>query len=206
MRLGSRLDSHVEKHALGVVLAAETGFIISRNPDTVRAPNAAFIAQARLLKEGLPQSFIPFAPDLAIEVLSPGDSQIDTEEKIQQWLNAGTTLVWVVNPRGRTVTIHKQNSDPRVLRESDTLCGENVCPGFALKVADILASESPELSDPITPTVPQSAPPRPSWKTAPPYLRHTAQSQRENADLSPRRNPRSHGGPWGLTIASFSPR
>ncbi len=135
--VGFLLGAHVKARRLGEVVAAETGFLIARNPDTVRAPDAAFIAAARVPADGLPAGFIPFAPDIAVEVLSPSDSQLDVEDKIEQWLGAGTAMVWVVNPRGRTVTVHRAGRDPRVLRDSDVLGGEEVCPGFSAKVAEL---------------------------------------------------------------------
>ena len=131
------LGSHVRARKLGEVLAAETGFLIARNPDTVRAPDAAFISKDHVPPGGLPKGYAPFAPDIAVEVLSPSDSLLDVEEKIEQWLKAGTALVWVVNPRGRTVTVHRSGRDPRVLRESDALTGEDVCPGFSVQVGEL---------------------------------------------------------------------
>lgn len=139
MRLSWRLASHVETRGLGRVLAAETGFILSRDPDTVRAPDCAFVASERIPAGGLPQTFVPFAPDLAVEVLSPSDTQMEIEEKIQQWLDAGTKLVWVLNPRRKTVAVHRPNASPQVLRESDTLSGEEVVEGFSVPVAQIFA-------------------------------------------------------------------
>jgi Uma2 family endonuclease len=70
-------------------------------------------------------------------VLSPSDSQLDVEEKIEQWLRGGTSLVWVVNPRSKTVTVHRSGKDPRILRENDSLGGEEVCPGFSVKVSEL---------------------------------------------------------------------
>lgn len=139
MTIGALLTVHVKQRSLGTAVAAETGFILSRNPDTVRAPDAAFIRRARVPAQGLPAGYIPFAPDIAVEVLSPSDTQIEVEEKVEQWLAAGTALVWVVNPRSKTVTVHRAGRDPRVLRENATLEGEDVCPGFAVKVADVFA-------------------------------------------------------------------
>jgi Uma2 family endonuclease len=136
MAVGSALATHVRAGQLGEVLAGGTGFIIARNPDTVRAPDVAFISKEHVPAGGLPKGFIPFAPDIAVEVLSPGDFQLDIEEKIEQWLQAGAATVWVVNPRGRTVTVHRSGRDPRVLRENDVLGGEDVCPGFSVRVAE----------------------------------------------------------------------
>lgn len=135
--IGLLLGTYVKTKQLGKVVAAETGFIIARDPDTVRAPDAAFIARQRVPAAGLPAGFIPFAPDIAVEVLSPSDSQLDVDEKIDQWLAAGTASVWVVNPRGKTVTVHRSGRDPRILREHDVLEGEEVCPGFSVNVAEL---------------------------------------------------------------------
>jgi Uma2 family endonuclease len=137
MRLGSRLERHVEAKHLGEVVAAETGFIIARNPDTLRAPDAAFISKEHVPAGGLPDGFIPLAPDIAVEVMSPSDSVLDVEEKIEQWLTAGTAMVWVVNPRGRMVTVHRSGRDPRILRGDDRLEGEDVCPGFSVKISEL---------------------------------------------------------------------
>ena len=135
--LSSLLGAHVKARQLGKLLVAEPGFLIARNPDTVRAPDAAFISNEHVPAGGLPKGYIPFAPDIAVEVLSPGDTQLDVEEKIEQWLKAGAAMVWVVNPRGRTVTVHRSGRDPRVLRENDVLGGEEVCPGFSVRVAEL---------------------------------------------------------------------
>lgn len=137
MAIGALLATHVRSNRLGKVVAAETGFIITRNPDTVRAPDAAFITKTRIPAMGLPSGFIPFAPDIAIEVLSPSDSQLDVEEKIEQWLAAGTAMVWVANPRNKTIAVHRARRDPHVLREGDLLSGDDVCPGFSIRVAEI---------------------------------------------------------------------
>jgi Uma2 family endonuclease len=137
MTVGALLRNHVKANQLGRVVAAETGFILSRNPDTVRAPDVAFISKDRIPPGRPPAGFAPFAPDIAVEVLSPGDAQVEVEDQIDQWLQAGTSLVWVVNPRGRTVTVHRSGRDPRVLRENDTLDGEEVCPGFSVPVAEL---------------------------------------------------------------------
>ena len=82
----------------------------------------------------MPKKFWEGAPDLAVEVISPGDSLEEVEEKVDDYLNAATPLVWVVNPRRRTITIHRPGRDPQVLREADTLTGEDVIPGFQCEV------------------------------------------------------------------------
>jgi Uma2 family endonuclease len=137
MSVGSMLLTHVRSRQLGEVLAGGTGFIVARHPDTVRAPDAAFISKERVPAGGLPEGFVPLAPDIAVEVLSPGDAQVEVDDKTEQWRKAGAAMVWVVNPRGRTVTVHRSGRDPRVLRENDVLVGEEVCPGFSVAVAEL---------------------------------------------------------------------
>jgi len=135
--IGTRLGMYVRDHDLGLVAGAETGFLIDRDPDTVLAPDAAFIRQARLDEIGLPKSFFPEAPTLVVEVASPGDTIEEVDTKIRRWLSAGAELAWVVNPSGRTVTIYRALDDIQVLTEKDTLSGDSVVPGFECRVADL---------------------------------------------------------------------
>ena len=137
MRLSWRLAQFVEVNGLGWVFLAETGFKIATDPDTVRAPDLAFVRNERIPETGLPRGYFPGAPDLAVEVVSPGDTVEEVEDKIAEWLEAGAQLVWIVNPRRRTVAVHRDGSEVRVLRENDILDGEDVVPGFTLRVAEI---------------------------------------------------------------------
>lgn len=136
IKLTGPILNHVEAHGLGTVVAAETGFLLARDPDTVRAPDIAFVRAAR--GPGPERGYFPGAPDLAVEVLSPDDRPGYVREKVAEWLEAGTGEVWVVDPRARTVTVHAPSSpDPRVLQETDTLEDRDVLPGFALAVREI---------------------------------------------------------------------
>ena len=137
MRLGWRLAQYVEMNDLGIVFAAETGFKLSSNPDTVRAPDIAFISKKRIAEVGAVEGFWPGAPDLAIEVVSPGDTYTEVGEKVEEYLRAGAHAVWVVDPRRRTITVYLSLSDITILSESDTLDGGNIIPGFRCKVAEI---------------------------------------------------------------------
>lgn len=137
MRIGSRLHQHVEANGLGVVCAAETGFKIESDPDTVRAPDAAFIRRERLGEVGSPRGFWPGAPDLVVEVVSPGDSYGEVEEKVLDWLSAGCRMVVVVNPQRRTATVYRSRTDIAVLAEGDELDGGDVVPGWRLPVREI---------------------------------------------------------------------
>jgi Uma2 family endonuclease len=139
VRVTIRLGVFIEKHNLGEAFGAETGFIISRNPDTVRAPDFAFVTKDRMTKQGLTGRFYPAAPDLAVEVLSPSDSAADVQEKIDEWLEAGTRQVWVINPAKKTVHVHSPGRAVAKSRVGDTLDGEDVLPGLKLPVADLFA-------------------------------------------------------------------
>lgn len=137
MNLGSPLHQYVKAHNLGLVFGAETGFTIATDPDTVRAPDIAFVRRERIPKEGIPKGYWPGPPDLAVEVISPNDTYEEVEEKVAEWLAAGTAMVWALNPRRRTVTVYRSLTDITVLTENDELTGEDVVPGFRCRVADI---------------------------------------------------------------------
>ena len=139
MSFAWRLAQYVDENQLGVVYAAETGFRLATDPDTVRAPDVAFVSQARVEAVGEAEGFWPEAPDLAVEVISPGDSYADIEEKIFAWLDAGTKMVVVVNPRQRSATVYRSPSDITALAEADILDGADVVPGFGLAVREIFA-------------------------------------------------------------------
>jgi Uma2 family endonuclease len=101
----------VKAHGLGVVFGAGAGFKIASDPDTVRAPDLAFVRRERIPEAGVPRGFWPGAPDLAVEVISPGDTYTEVEEKVNDWLNAGTRMVLVLNPRTRTVTVYSSHTE-----------------------------------------------------------------------------------------------
>ncbi len=133
------LARHVEQHGLGRIFLAETGFLIARDPDTVRAPDIAFIHKDHLPAENPEDAFWPGAPDLAVEVISPGDTFKEVDEKVRAWLGAGAMMVWVVNPNGRNVTVYRSTTDVKTLTENDELDGRDVVPGFRRRVGDIFA-------------------------------------------------------------------
>jgi Uma2 family endonuclease len=137
VRITSPLFVYVEAHHLGTVYAAETGFVIEENPDTVRAPDVAFVSQERLEASGPIKSYWRGAPDLAVEVVSPGDTVGEVEGKVAQWLASGTRMVWVVSPKLQSVTVYKSLKDIVTLTEKDHLEGDNVVPGFRIAVAEI---------------------------------------------------------------------
>ncbi len=135
--ISSRLWQHVRQRGLGRITGAETGFRIATDPDTVLAPDVAFVRQERLDEVGIPKTFFPEAPALVVEVASPSDTIEEVDTKIRRWLSAGVEMAWVVNPAGRTVTVYRSADDIRVLTEKDQLEGGEVVPGFSCAVSDI---------------------------------------------------------------------
>jgi Uma2 family endonuclease len=137
LRIAAALFVHVNAKNLGVTFAAETGFKIASNPDTVRAPDAAFVGQERFEQTGPTDRFWPGPPDLAVEVVSPSDSYAEVQDKVFDWLEAGTRMVVVADPRKRVVTVYRSLADIKVLTERDHLDGGDVVPGWNLPVAAI---------------------------------------------------------------------
>ncbi|MDP9311774.1 MAG: Uma2 family endonuclease [Chloroflexota bacterium] len=131
------LGQHVRDHQLGDVFAAETGFKLTADPDTVRAPDVSFVRRERVEAVGATEGYWPGAPDLAVEVISPNDLYTDVEEKVIEFLAAGTGMVLVVNPRKHTVTVYRALADISILTEDDTINGEEVVPGWMLAVRDV---------------------------------------------------------------------
>jgi Uma2 family endonuclease len=136
-RILRKLGNYVEEHHLGATFAAETGFLISRDPDSVRAPDAAFVRQERLEKVGSVAGYWPGAPDLAVEVLSPSDTFSQVESKSLGWLAAGCRMVLVVDPQQKHVTVYTSRDHIRVLDCEETIDGDSVVPGWLLPVKEI---------------------------------------------------------------------
>ena len=139
LSIGALVREHVRSCGLGVVVAAETGFRLGRDPDTVRAPDAAFVAADRLSGLGRLSGYLDLAPDLVVEVVSPNDRAADVVEKARAWLAAGTRLVWVVYPAQRLVVVHEPSGTARHLSGSEHLDGGDVLPGFEVEVACLFA-------------------------------------------------------------------
>ncbi|HLY25397.1 MAG TPA: Uma2 family endonuclease [Aggregatilineales bacterium] len=123
-------------HDLGQVFGAETGFRVGKNPDTVYGIDVAFVSKAR---KQTGEGYFEGAPDLAVEVFSPSNSQTEIHDKIKRYFQAGSRLVWVFYPQSRAVYVYKSPTDIKVLNENDTLDGGEVLPGFAVKIGDIFA-------------------------------------------------------------------
>jgi len=131
--LTARLADFVRARALGVVVAAETGFKLSSNPDTVRAPDIGFISMARV-PSPLPRGYASLAPDLAVEVLSPDDRPGDVLAKVSDWLSAGSRLVWVVDPDRRVARLYRADGSESLVLADGALEGEDVLPGFTCRL------------------------------------------------------------------------
>jgi Uma2 family endonuclease len=135
MKFSGPLNLFVEENDLGAVFAAETGFVLATDPDTVRAPDVAFVARERV--ELVAKGYFPGAPDLAVEVISPSDTYSEVEDKVGAWLDAGCRMVVVVNPRNRTLKVYRTRTDVAVLTVDDSFDGGDIVPGFQLPVRRI---------------------------------------------------------------------
>lgn len=132
------LGQHVYARRSGLLFGQDTGFLIERDPDTVRAPDLAFVAAARA--SGVARrGYVPFAPDLAVEILSPGDRPGEVLEKVAQWLTAGTRLVWVIDPDRGNARVHRADGSIDIVPGSGALDGEDLLPGFSCRLADLLS-------------------------------------------------------------------
>ena len=127
------LGQHVRANRLGKVFT-EGGFKIERDPDTVLGPDVSFVSTDRISLS--PEGYHDGPPDLAVEVISPGDRRGRIERKLGLWLEAGTRSIWHVNPRRRTVEVISSTGERRTLHENDELVDDTV-PGFRVKVSEI---------------------------------------------------------------------
>lgn len=137
MRIAHLLHAHVERHQLGTVLV-EAGYVLARNPDTVRGPDVSFVSSRSIPPHQIPDRFIVGAPDLAVEVLSPDDRPGDVAAKVADYFAAGTRLVWIVDPRAQRIRVRYADGGERVLGIENVLDGEQVVPGFRCGVAEVL--------------------------------------------------------------------
>jgi Uma2 family endonuclease len=134
------MSAHNLQKKLGKMFLAETGFLLARDPDTVRAPDIAFIHKDHLPADLPGAGYWPGAPDLAVEVVSPSDTFSEVDEKAKGWLAAGSLMVWVVNPAWHTVTIYRSATEIQTLTENDELTGDAVLPGFRCRIGEIFGN------------------------------------------------------------------
>ena len=136
-RLAAALTSHVYPRRLGIVWV-ESGVITERGPDTVRGPDVAYLSRERIPPGGI-RVFVEGGADIIAEIVSPDDRASRLLEKVAEYLTAGTRLVWVVDPRPRTVTAYGEAGTMQRYAASDTLDAGDVLPGFATPVAELFA-------------------------------------------------------------------
>ena len=136
-RIVALLDAFARPRGLGVVLTADTGYILARGPDTVRGPDVSFLTWERFRRAEDPAKAYPGAPDLAVEVVSPTDREPDVHAKIADYLTAGTRVVWIVDPQTETVEVYRTLLSPRRLRGEDSLEAEEVLPGLSVCVSEL---------------------------------------------------------------------
>ncbi|MGH7558360.1 MAG: Uma2 family endonuclease [Gemmatimonadota bacterium] len=134
------LKRYTEEHGGGIVFGAETGFVLFEDPPTVRAPDAAFVAAERAPPRELRTGFWRLAPDLAVEIVSPSSTRAEMEAKVSDYLEAGTRLVWILDQRARTVTVHRPGEEIRLLTGTQVLDGGDILAGFRLPLPDLFGS------------------------------------------------------------------
>lgn len=148
LRIGMALKTHLEREreregwqrTRGRLAVADPGFTIARSPDTVRAPDVAYVSRERFSRP-MPEGFPELAPDLAVEVRSPNDRTGELLAKVADWLTAGTQLVWVIEPARRTVTVYRADGSVRVVAGEEVLEGETLLPGFTMALPTLFTEE-----------------------------------------------------------------
>jgi Uma2 family endonuclease len=136
IKIGGKLDVFATTHKLGKVRVDEVGIYTHRNPDTVRGADALFISNERYAQKKSP-SFLDVAPELVVEILSPNDSWSDVTQKLREYFAIGVQLVWVVDPQARIIYAYRSMTDVREFTGHDDLPGDEILPGFLVKVAEL---------------------------------------------------------------------
>ena len=140
-QLAALVTVFVRGEGLGYTFTAETGFIVARDPDTVLAPDFAFITKVRLTGP-VPQAYVTVIPDLVLETRSPSDREREVALKVERWLQAGVRMVWDLDPKRRVLVVHRATGLPQIWGANDTLQGDDVLPGFTVALHDILPDEA----------------------------------------------------------------
>lgn len=142
-RIFAAVYAFVEQHSLGVCFPDNTGFLLPGIEDTVRSPDAAYLARARVPSEGLGADWIIAAPNLVVEVVSPTETRLDLEEKVRDYFTAGTEAIWIVDPVSREVRVRLPREPERCIQLGEMLLGDPVLPGFRLPVDSLFAGLTP---------------------------------------------------------------
>ncbi|MGH7680251.1 MAG: Uma2 family endonuclease [Gemmatimonadaceae bacterium] len=130
------VGSFVRAHQLGAVFGQDTGFKIGSDPDTVRAPDLAFVRRDRLAQIAS-RGYAALAPDFVAEILSPDDRPGEVLTKVGEWLEAGVALVWVIDPDRRTANVYRADGSTTTVPSSADLDGETVLPGFSCRLSEL---------------------------------------------------------------------
>lgn len=136
LRIGARLLAHVEEQKLGKVRVGEVGIYIRRNPDTIRAADVLYISSERYAARRS-VSYLDVAPELIVEILSPGDSWSEVMQKMRDYFSIGVRVIWIADPAARTVYAYRSTTDVREFGEQAELVDAEVLPGFSVKVAEL---------------------------------------------------------------------
>ena len=136
------LASFVREHGLGRVVVGDSGFVLRRDPDSVLAPDIAFVRAERLPPRDERKGFLELPPDLVVEVISPSQSGPFVAQKVTAYLDAGVAMVVFVRPARRTVSVHRPGREAIMLGIGDVLDGEEVLPGFRLRLAELFRDGS----------------------------------------------------------------
>ncbi|MEO6810197.1 MAG: Uma2 family endonuclease [Isosphaeraceae bacterium] len=143
-KLNRLIGNFCESNASGWVFGADCGYqCFPGFPKKVHRPDVSFIRQSRMTVAQLAEGFIPIAPDLAVEVVSPNDLVYKLAEKIQEYLDAGVPLIWIIYPSTRSVYVHRRDGTITLVRAGQDLDGEGVLPGFRCRVADLFPTTAP---------------------------------------------------------------
>jgi len=137
IRIAIKIGIYLEANPIGIVTGADGGYRL--DGFTLRAPDVAFISDAKAALDTQPEKYAPFAPDLAVEVVSPNDGALEVQEKVELYLENGVMLIWVVYPALKQVVVYYPDRTGRTLTVSDTLDGGDLLPGFTLPIAEIFA-------------------------------------------------------------------
>jgi Uma2 family endonuclease len=136
MKLALELGIYLKLHVIGLLYGSSVGFILPSGD--LLSPDVSFVSNTRLQGGKVPEGFGKFAPDLAVEIVSPSDSLFDVEAKADLYLTNGTRMVWVINPRSRRATIYRPDARVQVIQEDESLDGAEVLPGFSVVLGEVL--------------------------------------------------------------------
>jgi len=130
------VGSYVRSHQLGAVFGQDTGFKIASDPDTVRAPDLAFVTRERVAQIK-PRGYAALAPDLVAEILSPDDRPGEVLTKVGEWLSAGVLVVWVIDPDRKGAHVYRPDGSITTIAAGSDLDGEEVLPGFSCRLSEL---------------------------------------------------------------------